>query len=624
MTAPSAARVASVTAPRGVGRATARALARVWGTPLAALVAGVALLLVAAGLQRSRADPGSWVAELWFWLGLMGILSSAAVVLVGRSASRTERLATVVALALLLYVVKLLHDPLAFTYADEAPHAFEAERIRDTGALFLPNPVIPVISRFPGLEGATAGIAALTGLSIFASGALLVAAARTVLALALFHLFERVGGSSWLAGVAVLVYMANPNFLFWSAQFSYESLGLPLVALSLFAVTARMYASGDARSRARELAGWTLALLLLFSAVAMTDHVSAFVLSGALLAICLIAVAARPTRRLAPWLPAVLAAGVTLGWLFAVAPQAVEYLSPVLGRAFHQTIATLTGDLPGRMPFAGGSTPTAEAPLWQRAIAIASVLITVVAIGFGSRAVRRRLRHSPLAVTFALAGLVYVAVLPMRLIPAAWETSNRASEFLFMGVAFLAALAAGLLLARRRAAGPVVLAVCLLAIGAVAAGWPPRVLLAHPYRIPVDGGWVQSQSHALSDLAPGLTPPGSRFLAPEGDGRVLLVKTGRTVFVSSAPFGAQEVLFGPRLTSGIVATLEQRRIRYVVVDRRTQGDDSMQGFFFAAPAGPLIDQHAAAKYDGYPGVDRILDTGDIALYDVGRLWGAPR
>ena len=49
---------------------------------------------------------------------------------------------------------------------------------------------------------------------------------------ALFVLFTRVSGSARLAGIAVMIYAGNSNFLFWGAQYSYESLSLPLLVAS--------------------------------------------------------------------------------------------------------------------------------------------------------------------------------------------------------------------------------------------------------------------------------------------------------------------------------------------------------------------------------------------------------
>jgi phosphatidylserine synthase len=74
--------------------------------------------------------------------------------------------------------------------------------------------------------------------------------------------------------------------------------------------------------------------------------------------------------------------------------------------------------------------------------AIFSVFPLLVLILIGLRRVWRAPDSSTLWRTLALAALLYPVSLGMRLTLAGSETSQRASEFVFVGVAFLAAPAA--------------------------------------------------------------------------------------------------------------------------------------------------------------------------------------
>ena len=577
------------------------------------------LLAVSVAFALSRSHPQSAWAQVLFWFGLCLIVLPAAARLVGRSAARGERAALLVAVGALLYLVKIVHDPFGFTYADEWVHVFNAQQIVHTGALFGGNPILPVTTRYPGLEGVTAAVASLTHLGIFVSGAVVVGAARLVFVLALFLLFERITGSARIAGIAGLVYLTNPNFLFWSAQFSYESIALPL---AVFAVVAAM-ATTDGRASAPTKLAWAAIACLAAAATAMSHHLTAFALCGFLVAACVAAWLRRSTRREAPWLPAAFALAATALWVRAVAPGTGSYLLPVLGHAFHQSVATLLGHTTGRSLFGGGTAEHLVAPAWQRIVALASVALIALALPFGLAEIRRRHARNPFAVVLAVAAVAYVAVMPMRLVPAAWETSNRSSEFLFVGIALTCAL----VLARpgipRRLAPP--LAVGILLVGGTVAGWPPRVLLALPYRAQAGGGAeIVPQPAAVARWAGAALGPRRRFVAPEAVGRELLVHGGETVFVTSAPFNAATILFDGTMTSGIVDGLTGRSIRFVAEDRRTAGDDSMAGYFFrSGQADRRVDPQALAKFDTYPGVDRVLDSGDIVVYDVGVLSGAP-
>ena len=49
----------------------------------------------------------------------------------------------------------------------------------------------------------------------------------------------------------------------------------------------------------------------------------------------------------------------------------------------------------------------------------------------------------------------------------------------------------------------------------------------------------------------------------------------------------------------------------------------MAGYFFPRPGtDDFVDPASWKKYDVFPGVSRLLDTGDLFVYDVRRLWSA--
>src|ERR1700690_4251771 len=189
-----------------------------------AVAASVMAVSGADALSRT----GHRGASLVLWLALALMIFPAAVRLCGERARPGERLATVVVVGLGLYAVKLLRDPFAFTYGDEFPHLYKLQTILSSGRLFGSNPILPITPRYPGLETLAASIARAGGMSPFAAGVTSVAAGRVLMMLGLYLLYARLSGSERVAGLGTLLYAATPNFLFWSAQFAYESLALPL------------------------------------------------------------------------------------------------------------------------------------------------------------------------------------------------------------------------------------------------------------------------------------------------------------------------------------------------------------------------------------------------------------
>jgi hypothetical protein len=603
------------------------------------LVAAAGLLVTSWGLAMSRSNPGSAWAELLFWLGLVLIVAPFAGHLARLGPGRQERLASLLVVGVLLYLVKVVHDPYGFVYADEWVHVYNAQEIVRTGSLYHSNPILPVTVHYPGLETVTAALASTGGLSVFASGLVVLGVARIVLVLALFLLFERLTSSPRLAGIAGLAYVTNPNFLFWSAQFSYESLALPLVALAVFAVVA-VRTTGREAARAgpggrralhlrlksgwSERTGWLIVGCLTAITTAATHHLSSYALCVFLLAVCLFD-SLRGSTRQAPWLVTGVAVVAAAVWSSVVAPGTSSYLFPVLGRAIHASFNVITGHSSGRALFqSAGATLQQVAEPWQRAFAIASVGLILIALPFGARAIARRYMANPFLVALGIAAVAYVVILPLRLVPAAWETSNRSSEFLFAGVALTLALAASSWFAFRSFAFAASACAVVLLIGGVEVGWPPRVLLSLPYRTQVAGTVIPTQPAAVASWAKTVLGPGHRFIAPEAVGRELLVNGDQTAYVSSAPFDARTVLYDDRLTAGIVTTLGDRAIGYLAIDRRLSGDDSMSGYFFPGLGNADFgDSLSTQKYEGFPGVNRLLDTGDIVVYDVRGLSSVP-
>src|SRR5262249_43346014 len=122
-----------------------------WGRlPAGSLLGASGLLLVALGNNGART--GAAGADLLFWAGLLLLFVPAAWRLIASEAARQERVGLVALLGVGLYLVKLLHSPLSFTFSDELQHWRTANDILQGGYLFAENPLLPVSALYPGLE----------------------------------------------------------------------------------------------------------------------------------------------------------------------------------------------------------------------------------------------------------------------------------------------------------------------------------------------------------------------------------------------------------------------------------------------------------------------------------------
>ncbi len=240
--------------------------------PLVVLCAGVGLLICSITDALSRATQAP--SPLLYWLGVLVVALPIFYRLTSEKASPGERLALVCLLGLSLYAVKVLRDAPLFTFSDELIHAFNANQIDTHHHLFRENPILEVTPYYPGLEGATSALMKLSGLSAFTAGVILVGAARLVLVASLFLLFMRISGSARTAGLGAAIYTGNFNFLYWGAQFSYESLTLPLLLLVMMALAERESAPRAA------LRAWAVPVVLATLAIIVTHHLTSYALAG--------------------------------------------------------------------------------------------------------------------------------------------------------------------------------------------------------------------------------------------------------------------------------------------------------------------------------------------------------
>jgi hypothetical protein len=583
--------------------------------PLVALIAslGVFLCALTNALSRATLEPNS----ILYWIGLLVIAVPIFFRLSLKGPSYRERLALVVLLGLALYLVKVTRDSIFFSFPDEFVHAFNAENIERYHHLYHFNPAITTTPRYPGLEGATSALMTLTGMSSFGAGTIVVGTARLTFMAALFFLFARLSGSTRGAGLGVAAYVGSSNFLFWGAQFSYESLALPLMVVVLMAFVER---DGEPPEVGP---AWAVLIVLGILAVTVTHHLTSYGLAAIFILLSVL-YRVMKVKKPNPWPFALLATLAALGWLLIAARSTVGYLSPVLTDAIKAIWKTATGEAAPRTLFhqASSSTETVGAtPFFARAVALFAILLLAIGFFLGLRQVWRRRRElEPLVLLFCVAGAAFFGALLLRFAPAAWETGNRAGEFLFIGLAFVfifgvaELLRGGPGLRRRRLL--LVAGLGIVLVGGAISGWPWDVQLARPLQAKADGREIDSEPLALAEFARKRID-GSRFAAPEADARLLLTPGGQVAFGGQGP-DIQDIVGAPELESWQLPLLKENHLPYVVADRRNSADDTLRGQYFTVPGQygeKLQDRKLLHKFARIPAA-RVWDSGRIVLYDL--------
>jgi len=579
------------------------------------LACGAGLLVCSIANALSRA--GEAPSPLLYWAGILVIVLPIFYRLTSEEASPGERLALVCLLGLSLYGVKLVRDAPIFTFADEFLHGYNSNQVSQHHHLFHANPILETSRYYPGLEGATSALRTLTGLSGYSAGAIVIGAARLLAMSAVFVLFWRVSDSARIAGIGTAIFTGNFNFLFWSAQFSYQSMALPMLLLILLAVVELELAPRATRGAWRALAALTIA------AVVITHHITSYAVAATLVVLSVLTAALQRVRKPAgPWRLALLAVVLTTIWLVFVASSTVGYISPTITNAIDSTFHTAAGEAPTRGLFQGATSTVQPTPAPARGIALLAILLLAGGLPFGLLTVWRRYRTQPVAVLFALAAIGFFGALALRLAPAAWETGNRASEFLFVGLAFVIGCV-GLERwrpAAARWAGRALAATALtvVVVGGAIAGWPWDSQLARAVRThSEEGPTISSPPLAMAEWAHE-HGSGGKFGALVAASRLLLDPGDRRVY---SDFNANivEIIPDETLLSWQRELLHEKRIRFVVVDRREVAGDGIRGFFFSeqgASTAGWLPRSAVSKFEKAPGATRIYDSGSIVVYDL--------
>jgi hypothetical protein len=255
---------------------------------------------------------------------------------------------------------------------------------------------------------------------------------------------------------------------------------------------------------------------------------------------------------------------------------------------------------------------------------IAIVALTIVLIGAvftGAVSALSGKARSPFAIVFALASFGFFGTLALRLTPPAWETGNRASEFLFIGLAFILACAATAALrhwsGRRPTRFLVGGAVALVLIGDVISGWPWDAQLARPIRASAEGRTIVSPPLAMAEWARDRAREG-RFAAGIADAGLLLDPGDREAIAGTSP-DVEDIIDSEALEGWQLPLLRENDLRFVVADRRGTNGDTLRGYFFATPGSPtaeLAPKSVISKFNNVTGAARVYTNGTMTVFDL--------
>jgi len=585
-----------------------------------AIVPLAAMGLLAVAAADLLAWRGAQHAGDLFWLGLLLIWLPASAVILSERSARGQRILAVVVVGMSLFLVHFLGSPVRFAGFDPFLHWDTTNKIVQTGRLFNANPVLPVSPLYPGLELVTAALVKLTGLSVFVAGTVVVGVARLVSILGLYLLYELVGKSARLAGIATLVYAANPSFLFQDSEYLYEALALSFAILVLYLV-----AFGLHRAPSRGLPVVWLAVAGVLVATAVTHHITSFFFVAFLLVLALVAPKMPRARRVFLWCVALLGIAAVVLWLMLLASRVIAYLQPV-STGVSEVLSLIRRESASRQLFQNYGTQHVSAGDKAGAFAFSALTTALLALGLWCMLRTGKLngRRAAFVRTFALSALAYPLSFLFRFTPAGADLAGRLSTFVFVGVAFCAAVAISEspALRRLRLGGLVVIA-GLLAWGGTILGAPSWLRLPGPYLVSADARSIEPQGIDAARWAGQTLGEGNRIAADRVN-TVLMLTYGRQTpaWGLSDRVDVTPVFFDKRWTARDGSLLRGAAVHYLVVDSRLTTALPARGVYIE-PGEPGAFHHrkplpkaAVTKFDRAKRLSRVFDGGSIAIYDV--------
>src|SRR5579863_202438 len=391
---------------------------------------------------------------------------------------------------------------------DEFLHWRSVNDIANSAHLFSANALLPVSPFYPGLETITSAFASLSGLDTFTSGLIVIGFARLLMVLSLFALYEQLMKSSRMAGIAVMIYMANPHFLLFDAQYAYESLALPLALFVMFVLSPLqkisvgverikplapfMVLTKEHHARLSGDQRWlTCIAWLALVALTFTHHVSDFFFVALLLLWCITFTCMRlvPLKKSNLAMSALFAVGIAVASTLRAGNPVTGYLSSFLGVSLHELAGVIAGTGGARQLFV---TYTGQpTPLWERLVTLSSVGMIVFCLPFGLLCLWLRYRSNALACTFFVVALFYPLSQLFRFTTTGAELTDRAAPFLFVPIAAILSMCAVQLWPVRwlnwRQSSLLTSAIALLFLGGVILGTgPSSALLPGPYQVIAD------------------------------------------------------------------------------------------------------------------------------------------
>jgi hypothetical protein len=456
-------------------------------------------------------------------------------------------------------------------------------------------------------------------------------AARALLIVALFLVAERISHSDRVSGLAVVLYMANPQFYSFDAQYAYETLALALAMIALhYALLA--VDRPDSRLQFVLASGGALALL------AITHHVTSWALLLALVsaAVWLGVVGKRSAARVFIVLACI--DGILVGgWTAFVGGRITGYIGPLASEAVDSVLAILFHRARTNTLFVQATG--VRIPEWEVALIVVSLLVWVgLILADTLSSLSRRLLHENRALWLLVMGTAgYSLVLVSHVSASAAKFGERATSLIFFFVATLVAIwwiRSGRLDRPGYFAIPATVLAAVVIGGVLLGTGPDYQRVPGPYLVEADQRSIDSHAMAAAEWANAHLPPETR-IAADRDDSALMAAVGHLspVATRNGSLNVGPLYFANQIGAAQKRLLRRGHIRTLLVDNRWTTSLPYIGYYFEQVKTPnhTAGTHAVQKltpeqlnkFSNLSEARRIYHSGPISIYDLSQFEGLP-
>jgi hypothetical protein len=533
-------------------------------------------------------------------------------------------------LGLFTVLPSFLMSPGGPTGFDAIAHFALLRNVISAGRLFQHTPLLPIGTFYPGLESAAAAIHWLTGLPPWDSALTLIAVMHCLLPVQVYYIARALPVPNRWAAAAGLVYAANPSFVYFDAQFAYESFAILLMLTIVRLYVEALAAERDGSPTWRQSLSTSLLIGVISFGLVVTHHLTsvtgiALLLAGALFLNPMSGLADRNggwRRLFVRWMPALTLATLFALWVIFVAPETVSYLSPFVSGTASELVSLATGSA------SSGAVRTifshSDAPGYEQAAAIAADIIIAVAFLFAAfRWLQRPNLRSNFLWSFVLTA-VYLVSLPLALVSDGAEGSHRTWASTSVGVALLPAALVALfeldkreLWLKRTAAMAGAAALAILFVGNIAAEASPDTRFPGPYQFGSDTLSITPETLRFAHWVEAHLGPGAHVITDRFTALALTAHADAVTPIQKLGLSIASIWYNPSPPGpALMSALERQGDDYLAVDVRDARYTATGPPLFFTGEPKLVPLGNITRLATWPWLRLLYSSSHYRLYRI--------